>query len=333
MWLGTVLAMVFGMVVLGGVTRLTGSGLSMVDWRPLMGSIPPIGVEEWQRVFQQYQQSPEYLLVNQGMDLEGFKRIFMFEYLHRLLGRSIGLVFLVGWIYLGIRKRLDRRLAIRSGIAFLLGGLQGVLGWVMVKSGLIDVPEVSHFRLAAHLCLAFGVGLWLWWIIFDEVAPTGDDLLAKRRIALRRASIGFMALVTLQVIYGAFMAGTKAGWMFSSFPDMNGAYSPAPFFTGESVLHDLIHAPAAIHWVHRALAWLAAGYGLGLWFAVRRAQPGPRLRLASRLIVGLLAVQVVLGVLTVVYAVPISLAVAHQGCAFFLLSATLLLVHQLRATD
>jgi cytochrome c oxidase assembly protein subunit 15 len=326
-WLGFIAVMVWAMVIVGGITRLTGSGLSMVEWRPLMGALPPLDEAEWMRVFARYQESPQYEQVNHWMTLVEFKRIFFWEYLHRVLGRTIGLVTVLPWVYFKLRGRMSAQTARRSLIALFLGGAQGLLGWFMVKSGLVDVPEVSHFRLASHLALAFFVGQWILWILFDLRRPFHGAL--ARESGLRGLAWACIALISLQIIYGAFMAGTRAGWLFSTFPDMNGAYLPGAFMTGGGVLHEFLHSAALIHWTHRFLA-----YGcvlLCLVFAYRlRFITGSRAsdaRLASTLVGLCILVQFVLGVLTVMLHVPIWAAVTHQAMAFVALGCTLFGVH------
>ena len=265
------------------------------------------------------------------MTLADFKRIFFWEYFHRLLGRTIGMVFILPWIYFLVRRRLSRNLALKTIPAFFLGGAQGLMGWYMVKSGLVDIPEVSHFRLAAHLSLAFLVAQWILWVLLDEYPPKRtNDGQPKPSFGLRAAAWGFMALVALQCVYGAFMAGKRAGWLYSTFPDMNGSYSPGPFFLPGSFLDNCLNNPSAIHYIHRALAWLALFAALALILRLRRLSATPRLKLHAKLLSWVIGGQFLLGVLTVVYAVPIPLAVAHQGGAFILLSCAVALVHDLR---
>jgi cytochrome c oxidase assembly protein subunit 15 len=316
LWLWSLWLAVLVMVVVGGITRLTGSGLSMVEWQPLIGAIPPLDEPSWQAVFARYQLSPQYQQVNHWMQLDDFKRIFFWEYVHRLVGRSVGLLVFVPWLYFMARHRLSRRLALATLGAFALGGAQGLLGWYMVKSGLVDVPRVSHLRLAAHLALAFGLGQWLLWLALGSSRGTRGGLPRASR-GLRAAAWGLVALIALQSVFGAFMAGTHAGLLFSSFPDMNGTLAPEAFFVG-AVLDDLLHNPAAIHWTHRSLAWLVLGYGLGL---VQWLRDAPGLQRPRGLLATLLLVQVLLGALTVIKAVPIDLAVAHQATAYLLLSS------------
>lgn len=322
-WLVVLFSMVCGMVLVGGITRLTGSGLSMVEWRPLMGTLPPMGEAEWDRVFGLYQQSPQFKQVNHWMDLAAFKKIFFWEYVHRTLGRLIGMVFFLPWIYFVIRKRMSAALVRRTAIAGVLGGMQGVMGWIMVRSGLVNEPAVSHFRLAAHLMLALLVGLWIFWTLLDLVAKRPGGL---RSPGLRRSAWGFVALIALQCVYGAFMAGTRAGWLFSTFPDMNGTMGPAAFMGSGSMVSEFLNNPAIIHWTHRTLAWMATGYAAFLGVSILRAKLPAPLPRVTKILLGLVALQVALGAGTVIFSVPISLAVVHQFCAVAVLCTSVALV-------
>jgi cytochrome c oxidase assembly protein subunit 15 len=313
-WLLTLYGLVLTMVLLGGITRLTGSGLSMVEWQPLMGALPPLNHAQWTEVFARYQQTPQYKLVNDWMTLGDFQRIFFWEYVHRLVGRLVGVAFLVPWVWFLVRRQLTGRWARLTGVAFLLGGLQGALGWFMVKSGLVDVPAVSHFRLAAHLTLAFFVAQYLFWLAL-ETRPTPAPAASA---GLRRAAWGFVALVMVQIVYGAFMAGTHAGWLYSTFPTMNGEWVPADM---GSPLYD----PMAIHFLHRALGTAVALAALALWGAARKR--GAR---AVSLLPWAVGLQFGLGVLTVVLHVPIAIAVIHQAGALGLLTVAVATAHSLR---
>lgn len=325
-WLMGVFWMILAMVVVGGTTRLTGSGLSMVEWRPLMGTLPPLSESEWLRVFARYQETPQYSEVNSWMDLAAFQRIFFWEYVHRLLGRLIGVVFFVPWLYFLARGRLTRRRKVQTAIALLMGGSQGVLGWYMVKSGLVDVPEVSHLRLAAHLLLATVVSQWVLWLVLDMRAPwrRSDDEAPASSVSLW-LSIG---LVYLQIAYGAFMAGKRAGLLSNTFPDMNGRYLPGTFISPEGLVHDLVNGPLMIHYTHRALAFLvvAALTVLAVRFH-RRAGAGSDRRL-GQLLGAIVWLQLLLGALTVVLSVPTTIAVAHQLCAIVLLSVLTAMLHR-----
>jgi cytochrome c oxidase assembly protein subunit 15 len=325
-WLFAVWAAILVMVLLGGITRLTGSGLSITEWQPLMGALPPLHEADWLEVFAKYQQSPQFRQVNHAMALSDFKAIFFWEYLHRLVGRLIGAAVLVPWLYFLWRKRLARALAWKVLGVFALGGLQGLLGWYMVQSGLVDEPRVSHFRLAAHLVLAFATGQVVLWLALDARAPRAPERRVRR--AFRIAICALLGLLALQVVYGAFMAGTHAGYYYSSFPDMNGRYSPAPFFTGRSVLEDAASNPSAIHYLHRALAWLLLVLAITTWVYLRRAEPRVAVGRAAALVAGIAFLQLNLGALTVVTRVALPMAVAHQGVAYLLVSSAVLLLHR-----
>ncbi|MDH5671129.1 MAG: COX15/CtaA family protein [Myxococcales bacterium] len=328
-WLWLMWALVLAMVAVGGITRLTGSGLSMVEWHPLMGALPPVGEEAWTEVFEKYKRSPQYQQVNHWMTLADFKRIFFWEYSHRLLGRLVGVAFMLPWFYFLARRRLQGSLRWRTALALLLGGLQGLLGWYMVRSGLVDVPHVSHFRLAAHLLLAFGVGQWLLWLALDAATPShAEAARAGSRLSTRLSIMGLVALLLLQTLYGAFMAGTRAGYSYGTFPDMNGHFAPGPFFRSPDLITDLLQNPASIHYLHRALGWLVLFYGLSLWGWILRSEARTAVRRAAAAMAALCFVQLNLGAITVVSRVAIPWAVVHQVTAYLLLSATVALLHR-----
>jgi cytochrome c oxidase assembly protein subunit 15 len=322
-WLLTVYGLILVIVVIGGITRLTGSGLSMVEWQPLIGALPPLNEADWQAVFAKYQQTPQYRLVNDWMTLGDFKRIFFWEYFHRLFGRVIGVVFLVPWLWFLVSGRLRGRWAWRTGVAFVLGGLQGALGWFMVQSGLVDVPAVSHYRLAAHLLLAFVVGQYVLWLALE----TRPKRVSTAGPGLRRFGRVLVALVCLQVVYGAFMAGTRAGWMYSTFPTMHGEWVPSNLFAFDPLWRNFLDNPTTIHFLHRLLGYIVTAAALAFWFVARRRAPGAR---AVALLPWIVLAQLGLGVATVLLNVPIALAVAHQGVAFLLLSASVAGVYALR---
>lgn len=322
-WLLTLWVLVLLMVMIGGITRLTGSGLSIVSWRPVSGVIPPLSAAGWQAEFEAYQSSPQFLQQNHWMTLGDFKQIFFWEYLHRLFGRLLGVITIVPWLYFVWRRVLTGRLAWRTFSIVVLGGLQGVLGWWMVKSGLVNEPRVSHYRLAAHLVLGMGVGQWILWQALDLLSPRGATA-PPASAGLRALIWAVVPILLCQVIYGAFMAGTHAGLVASTFPDMNGRYAPGHFFTG-ALLRDLLDNPLSIHYVHRALGFGLLLYTVGLVIAVRREPADLR---AAALFLGLATLgQGALGALTVLLRVPVGVAVAHQGGAYVLCSAAVLLLH------
>ena len=241
LWLAFLCFLIIMMVGVGGVTRLTGSGLSIVDWKPIMGAIPPLNQAQWMDVFQRYQLSPQFKLINHSMSLSDFKLIFFWEYIHRLLGRGIGIAFLLPWLFFFKTGKVQGKLAGRLLGGFGLGGLQGALGWFMVKSGLVNLPYVSHYRLAAHLALALLVLSYLFWVLLDLLGTVEGQ--PKKYSGLSRAFKGFTALVCLQIVYGAFTAGLKAGFGYNTFPKTlrwsssfiarsDGAFSfPSPAFS------------------------------------------------------------------------------------------------------
>ena len=326
-WLWFVFFSIAVMVALGGVTRLTGSGLSMVEWRPLMGTLPPMSEAEWQRVFELYQRSPQYQQVNTWMRLNDFQRIFFWEYVHRLFGRLIGLLVFVPWLYFVLLRRLSGRLAWRVFGALVLGGMQGVLGWVMVRSGLVDEPAVSHFRLAAHLLLAFLVAQYILWLILDlrPAMPGSEDGPADVRV--RSALVALLVLTVVQIGFGALMAGKRAGWFALTFPDMNGHYLPGPFFPHADVLRSALNEPLAIHYLHRLLAWLLLlVVGAFTLWVLKRGGPVRLLR-SVRILAGAALLQFTLGALTVILHIPTGLAVAHQLGGLALLSALVASLH------
>ena len=306
LWLIAVFAAVCAMVGLGGTVRLTGSGLSMVEWHPLMGTLPPLGQQAWQATFDAYKASPQFEQVNHWMDLAAFKRIFFWEYLHRLVGRLIGVLFALPWLWFVVRRRLVRRDALRTGIAFVLGGLQGLLGWYMVRSGLVDRPEVSHYRLAAHLGLALLLACYLLWLALDLGSERPTRAAAPATTA-RRIGWLLLALVAIQVTWGAFMAGTRAGFLFPTFPKIGAVWLP-----GGWGLRDIAHHPVAIHVIHRGLGTvLLVAIPAWAWLS-RRAADDLRRRRALMLASGVVALQYGLGVAAVLLSVPVSVGVAHQ---------------------
>ncbi len=327
-WLLLIAALIACMVMLGGVTRLTGSGLSMVQWRPLMGALPPMDEAEWQRVFAMYQRSPQFQQVNAWMDLASFKQIFFWEYLHRLVGRLLGVVAILPWAYFTFRKRLPARTSRGVLIAVVLGVGQGLLGWYMVRSGLADVPHVSHFRLAAHLCLALSLYCWVLWLYLDlRFAQQMPRQVSGKQFG----SLGLLALLTIaQIVYGAFMAGKRAGLMADTFPDMNGYYWPEARPSDQPLVHALTHDPWLIHYIHRGLAWAVALLALGVWISLRRDQSEGALRGLLPTLPAVVALQFTLGALTVLFHVPVALAVAHQGGAILLLSTLCAHFHRIR---
>jgi len=326
-WLMLCCAMIFAMAILGGATRLTGSGLSMVEWDPIFGVLPPLNQAEWEEVFSKYRESPEYLKINIGMDLEGFKSIYWFEFTHRLLGRSIGTVFLLPFLYFFARRMLTPRLIPRLAIAFVLGGLQGLLGWYMVKSGLIDQPHVSQYRLTAHLSLALIIYCYLLWLLLDLLFPQQKSDVAGN--ATRKASLFLFVLVAITIVSGGFVAGLKAGFAYNTFPKMGDQWLPPAGWILQPGWRNLFENIATVQFDHRVLATLTLVSVLGFWvYAVRRPLPATA-KTGIHLLLPVAIAQVALGISTLLLHVPVALAVTHQAGALTLLTVTLIVSHQL----
>ncbi len=327
-WLLVCAAMVFAMVVVGGVTRLTHSGLSIVEWQPLVGTVPPLTDSDWQDQFSKYRQTPEFKQVNRGMDLAGFKHIFWWEYFHRLLGRTIGAVFLVPFVWFAVRRRIDRPLAWQLAGIFALGGLQGALGWYMVESGLIDDPRVSHFRLTAHLGVALAILSAELWVALGLLVPRAARAPRPRLFGFSLASA---ATVFVMALSGGFVAGLHAGKAYNSFPLMNGHVVPPEIMMLEPWYENFLYNLATVQFVHRSIAWLLIVLVPLFWLAAQRASLAPRARLACHALLAALALQVTLGISTLLLAVPVPLAAAHQAGAVLLLACSLWVAAELRA--
>ena len=327
-WLLLCCAMVFAMVVVGGVTRLTHSGLSIVEWQPVAGALPPLDQAQWEEVFRKYRQTPEFRQVNPDMDLASFKRIFWWEYAHRLLGRLIGAAFLLPFLWLALRGKIARPLWPKLAGIFALGGLQGAMGWYMVESGLVADPRVSQLRLAAHLGFAFLIYAAMLWIALGLLFRRGRTPAPGRR--LRRQAIGPAALVFVMVLSGALVAGTHAGLEYNTFPLMNGRVVPVDAFAMEPWYRNLYDNLATVQFDHRLIAWLLAFLTPWIWWRVRREDSPRRARLAADLLLGAIALQITLGISTLLLFVPVPLAAVHQAGALLVFTAALFLVHSLR---
>ena len=337
-WLIIVAIMIYCMVILGGVTRLTGSGLSMVQWQPIMGTIPPLSQQEWQSSFEKYKQYPEYKQLNRDMDLSEFKRIFAFEYTHRLLGRSIGLVFLIPFLFFFFRKRIKPSLTPKLITMFVLGGLQGLLGWFMVKSGLVDKPNVSQFRLAAHLMMAILIYSYILWTAWGLLYPTPRNAWAPGVNKLRNQVRLLTAVIVLMIISGAFVAGTHAGAIHKTFPDMSGHFFPPGLFAMSPFLTNFVNNTTTIQFDHRLIAYVIIIFLSLTWYRSRRFTLTRSARNAFNLLLLMMIIQVTLGISTLlsVPAVPVRagvsvvLAAMHQGGALLLFTVALFVNHELR---
>lgn len=315
------------MVVLGGVTRLTHSGLSIVEWEPLMGAIPPLGEARWQETFRKYQQFPEYQRLNRGMTLAEFKSIFWIEYAHRLLGRFIALAFLLPFLYFLLRRRMRPGLAPRLAAVLALGAAQGLLGWLMVASGLVEEPRVSPYRLTAHLGLAVAIYGCMLWIALGLLRPQAGHPQAH---ALRRFGWAVTGLVCLTIASGGFVAGTKAGFAFNTFPLMHGDFLPPGGLALTPRWRNFFENVATVQFDHRLLAYALCVAVALLWYRCQRADSDPPTHVAGHALLATLALQIALGISTLLLVVPILLAAAHQAGALVVLTTALFVNHSLR---
>ena len=330
MWLLVCCALLFAMVVVGGVTRLTHSGLSITEWQPIVGTLPPLGDAEWNEAFRKYQATPEYNQVNRGMSLEAFKGIFWWEYFHRLLGRAIGVAFLVPLLWFIARRRIPAGIAPQLFGIFLLGALQGALGWYMVMSGLVDDPRVSHFRLTAHLGLAFAIFAAMFWTALSLLAPK-QPASGERMLSLGRYANALVFLVFAMVLSGGLVAGIRAGFAYNTFPLMNGHVIPPEIMMIDPWYLNFFDNMATVQLDHRLLALVLALSIAVFWWRVRATpEASRRARMGAQVLLALLVVQVVLGIATLLLVVPLPLAAAHQAGALLVFAAALNVAHALR---
>ncbi len=332
LWLFTGCFLVFGMVVVGGITRLTGSGLSITEWKVISGSIPPLNEAQWTEAFEKYKQIPQYQQQNSHFELADFKFIYFWEFIHRLFGRLIGVVFLLGLIYFLWKKAITVELLLKLLFMFALGGIQGFLGWYMVSSGLTQNVRVSHIRLAIHLTFAFITFGYIFWValsqLFNREASNVSEV-----TKFRRAAKILLGLLTLQIIYGAFVAGSKAGLFYNTWPKMNDDWVPEAvgYSFQKDGISSLINNLASLQFIHRGLAYLVTVFTLILAFKICKL---PNLHPSQKsatyfLLIGVFS-QVILGIFTLLYNVPIVLGVLHQAFAFFLFASLIYLIHRLR---
>jgi cytochrome c oxidase assembly protein subunit 15 len=327
-WLIAGAVLVASMVVIGGITRLTNSGLSIVEWKLIMGSIPPLSAAEWQATFEKYQQFPEYQKINSSFTVSDFKAIFWWEYSHRLLGRLIGIVFLMPFLVFWIKGYFNKRWLWRLSLLFVLGGFQGFLGWFMVKSGLVDNPDVSHYRLAAHLFAALLLFSYIIWLIMDIIEPT------KNKIKTQFYSISLWALYFLaliQIIYGALVAGLNAGLFYPTYPKMNGEWIPTSishqFATNGwlALVSDITTVQFIHRWLGTAIFFLLVAI-IYLYLPSLLNQNKKRLRY----LLWVVTLQALLGILALLLSVPFTIAVLHQFTALILLGVFIINLHGLK---
>jgi cytochrome c oxidase assembly protein subunit 15 len=324
-WLFTGCLLIFIMVIIGGITRLTNSGLSISDYKLITGTIPPIGEAEWQEAFELYQQYPEFQKLHSHFTLEDFKGIYFWEWLHRLIGRVIGLVFIIPFLYFLFTKQLTKKTIKKCIVLLALGGFQGFLGWYMVKSGLVDMPDVSHFRLAAHLTTAFLTFAATLWVALDLIFPERKTVDKKFRNLI---IVGYLVLI-FQIIYGAFVAGLKAGLLHNHWPFMNeGKFMHETVYILNPFYKNLIENPSGIQFIHRTFAYVVVIFILIIWYQAKKMTLTNYQNKAVDSLFILVFVQFLLGVLTIIYQVPLWLGVAHQVGAFFLLTAMTFTLHR-----
>lgn len=329
LWLTCCLFLVASMVFVGGYTRLSGSGLSITEWKPIHGAIPPIGVEEWEEEFAAYRATPQYEKINKGMTMDEFKTIYWPEYFHRLLGRAIGFVFLAPFVAFALRRSITKPFALRLLGIFALGGLQGTVGWLMVASGLVSAPYVSHFKLALHLSIAFLIFALLLWAWLD----VGRN---RRAATFRNTPSGVLSyyrlwfgLLVVQIVYGAFVAGLHAGLIYNTFPTMNGQWIPDEIMAMSPFYNNFFLNHATVQFIHRVIAVLLLPAFLLWWNYARIHVKTSVFNKLSAAILLVIALQVTLGVLTLIHQVPLPLALAHQMTALLLFALTTALLHDL----
>lgn len=313
-WLLSCAFMVFMMVVIGGATRLTDSGLSMTNWKPITGFLPPLSIEEWEVVFAQYRQSPEYQKINFGMTLIEFKKIFWWEFIHRVWGRLIGLVFFIPFVIFTLQKKIPKPYYKHFLILFFLGGLQGFIGWWMVKSGLVDKPDVSHFRLAAHL----GMALFIYGYIISLIYNLKNTKYIIEPLRLKRSLAFGLILISATIIYGAFVSGLDAGLIYNSFPFMGEGLFPSDGLFLTPLYSNFIHNPSTIQFTHRLLAittYIAIIY-VFLWGLSQKTS----IRKISFFLFLAATLQVFLGIITLLTQVELKFAILHQTGALILLT-------------
>jgi len=328
-WLLLCCAMLFAMFIVGGVTRLTHSGLSIVEWQPIVGTLPPLSDAAWQEAFRKYQQTPEFRQVNFGMGLAEFKGIFWWEYAHRLLGRAIGLVYLLPLLYFVARRAIDRSLSWKLAGIFVLGGLQGALGWYMVRSGLVDEPRVNPLRLTAHLGLALVIYAAMLWVALGLLTPRKGSHHHPAPHRLCQFSLALTAIIFLMALSGGLVAGNRAGLAYNTFPTMNGHWIPSDIFTMEPWYLNFFFNLATVQFNHRLIAWTLAALVPWFWWCSTKVDLSRQARWWCSALPVVLAVQIGLGITTLLFAVPVALGAAHQAGALLTFTTALIVSHQL----
>lgn len=326
-WLVIMALLVFSMIVLGGVTRLTNSGLSMTDWKPVTGWLPPLSQEAWQAEFDRYKAFPEYQKINKGMSLDEFKGIYAFEFAHRVLGRIIGIVFFIPFLLFLVFGKIRGALTYRLGLLFILGGLQGGMGWFMVKSGLVDNPDVSHYRLTAHLALASLIFAVILWTIFDLTRARAVAQEAEQ--AVRRLAWIVLGLVVLQILIGGFVAGLNAGFVYTDWPLMGGNILPEDMMYMSPWYVNFLENPGAVQFSHRLVAYLLLALAVLLYLISRRQDIRYDVRLGCVMVLVAIVIQALIGIVTLLYVVPVTLGALHQAGGMVVLAICISVVHSL----
>lgn len=327
-WLLIGAFLVIAMVVVGGYTRLSNSGLSMVSWKPVTGWLPPMSDEAWVSEFEEYKTSPEYIKRNYDFSMAEFKSIFWPEFYHRLLGRVIGIVFLIPFLWFLIKGRLkDKKLRLRLIVIFLLGGLQGAIGWYMVKSGLVDRPDVSHYRLALHLTTALTLFGYILWTAFGLIYPRSE--IDAKGNSIRKWLYGLFVLLGLQIIYGAFVAGLDAGKFYPTYPLMGDSFVPQAMsdVIAKDGFISFLESPYVVQFMHRWVAVLVVTMVIVVFFRALKAKLTNLQKRGLIFLLGAVMLQFILGVFTILNLTPLFLGVVHQLGAVVLLSALLLSIY------
>lgn len=322
LWLSFCLLLVAAMVFVGGYTRLSGSGLSITQWKPIHGVLPPMGEVQWQEEFAGYKATPQYAKINKGMSLDEFKIIFWPEFFHRLLARAVGIVFFIPLLIFAGRRSISKPLFWKLAGIFALGGLQGLMGWVMVASGLVDNPYVSHFKLAMHLGIAFAIFALIEWQFLNAwCLVLSEKKIPSTRHQARSTYYPWFSALALQIIFGAFVAGLHGGLVYNTWPDMNGKIVPSGLFFDQITLIQFIHRTLAILVVFGFLFW---------WYSQREYVKNTHLGRVCFVVTLTMFGQFSLGVFTLLHMVPLPLALAHQICALVLWSVAVLLLYRLK---
>lgn len=330
-WLLSGCVLLFIMVNVGGITRLTNSGLSMTDWHLITDTFPPMTDEAWEAAFEEYKKFPEYQKINQykadGFGLSDYQFIYFWEWFHRFIGRIIGLVFILPFVYFLIRKKLSTATIKKCLILLFMGGFQGFLGWYMVKSGLIDQPDVSHFRLSLHLTFAFITFAYTLWVALDLIYPEKKEIV----VSLRNLARVTLVLLFIQIIYGGFVAGLNAGLIHNSWPWMSeGKMIHETVWIEQNPLwKNFTEGKSGIQFIHRTLAYFVVAAMVFLYYKAKKHQISLQATKGLQWMLGLVGLQFVLGVLTLLLHVPLWLGLAHQMTAFLLLTATTYTLHRL----